>query len=137
MKKTWGIICAVLMLCVVLCACQSATAPVVAVGEDQVMSLYSAVGERQVTGSGSEVNTDYEQKTVSYADVTAEDLTQYAYVLKDAGFLVTKNTGDTLQLGMQSVTQGKIVLVDMGYPQDGAVTITYTVAEGTITPSEE
>ena len=31
----------------------------------------------------------------------------------------------------------QIVLVDMGYPQDGAVTITYTVAEGTITPSEE
>lgn len=121
--------------------CASATDEMVKVGKDEIPTVYSAVGEKAITGTSVSTTNGVHTKEITYADgaLMAEEMQAYVDALLSQGFIYTADSevsGSTvmLQLGAQSVEEGKIVVIDIWHDMDaGGAAITYTVGEGTLT----
>ncbi|MDD4851252.1 MAG: hypothetical protein PHO10_11235, partial [Gemmiger sp.] len=145
MKKRNAFLAAVLALCisVLLCACASSNQPAVQVGSDEVPTLYAAVGKRDITATnkGDENDTQYVTMTYKEGAVSEEDLLRYMVLLIDQSRFITtidastENGVLTMQLGKESATHGKTILVDIEHPEAGSTVIRYTAGFGTLTPS--
>ena len=106
-------------------------------GKDLVPSIYSVVGEREVTGIESSAKNGAIKKLYTYASASVfDDLLEYIKALMDEGWVVTEDidlniTPGSGQLALHSVDEGKIVLLNFTYDNDG-YTIDLIKDKGTI-----
>lgn len=143
-KKLSAFIIVVLLL-MLTTACISKTAETLQLGSDTVSTLYSTAGEKKITGSSKSSSTKdgiaVSQQKIVYGsgDVTIDDINGYILKLvQDDGFVVTKDAdvadgAQTYQIGKESATSGKILLVDFSFTAGANATITYTLTDGTLT----
>lgn len=116
------------------------TDPVIKVGNDEIPTLYSVVGERKVTGvsKGIENGVHYAEKTYPSSEVSIDDIEAYVNALQDEyHFVITmmEDSGTSVhsQLGNESVDEGKIIIIDINYDSSDDTTIQYQVMVGTLT----
>lgn len=123
-----------------LVGCVSNKDEIIKVGDNEVPSLYSVVGEREITGSEKNVKTELKMVELTYKSgvVSQDDLVAYTEHLIDNGWLLTKEIeesqeGYIWQLGKESKKEGNIILIDVFWPELGSAKIVYREGEGTIT----
>ncbi|MDL2237073.1 hypothetical protein LJC56_04485 [Christensenellaceae bacterium OttesenSCG-928-K19] len=128
----------VLVVCV-LTACVSSTADVIKVGEDEIPSLYSAVGEKKIVGTkaGTENGTKYAVVTYESGAVSQEEMQQYISALEARGYaqisdIIADGTVQTLQMATESVQDGKVVVVEILFDSAGNTELMYAIAAGTL-----
>lgn len=137
--KSIAFLAVIVMIASVFAGC-GGTDPVIKVGNDEVPSLYSVVGERKITGTSSNVENGVRnaQKTYQSGAVTREDIESYFTALREThGYIVTMDTEENgtairAQLAKESVDAGKIVVVDIDFDSAGSTVLSYTVGEGTL-----
>lgn len=106
-------------------------------GDDQIPSITSVVGEREVTGLETSTNNGVKSTQYTYvSDTVYDDLWAYVQKLMDDGWLVTQDIDLSVvpgsgQLGRNASEEGKILLLSFAY-EDGKYAIKVTKAEGTI-----
>lgn len=129
----------VLALAISVAACASSTAAVVEIGEDQVDTIYSVVGEKKITGTSSSADQSKKVKELTYASgaISQDEMQQYITALEQQGFAqitetVTQETAQALALATESVTPGYLVVLNIYFDPQGSSVLTYTVAEGTL-----
>jgi hypothetical protein len=110
-------------------------------GGDRIPSLSSVAGERKVTSVESGSRTGgVEYKNFSYESSSmSADMDAYFAALKDAGFIVTKDSaGNTLkgsvELGCDSVDEGKIILINLAW-DNSIIEVQISKGDGVITPN--
>lgn len=123
-----------------LVGCVSNKDQIIKVGDNEVPSLYSVVGEREITGSEKNVKTELKMVELTYKSgvVSQDDLVAYTEHLIDNGWLLTKEIeesqeGYIWQLGKESKKEGNIILIDVFWPELGSAKIVYREGEGNIT----
>lgn len=145
MKKRKGIVvlALILIMAVVAAGCVSKTAATVEVGGETIATLYSVVGEKNITGSSKSAGTDGSVVEITYGGgvVSTDELNQYiGKMVNESGYMVTKQvesdgTTQSYQIGKAAQQAGNIILIDFKFAEGGDTVITYTVAQGTVTPS--
>ena len=96
-------------------------------GGDEVPSITSVVGEREVTGVKSSVSGGVTTKEYTYvSDTVYDDLLAYVRALMDEGWLVTQDIDlgvvpGSGELATHSIEEGQVVLVDFTYDEAGYV----------------
>lgn len=121
-----------------LAACSSSKDDFFRVGEDQIPTLYTVAGKKKIlsTNTGFENGNSY--KVVSYQDVTSTEMQSYVDALEGIGYAQVQETEiddngvQTLTMGNNSVTNGKIILVRITLNPQGETIIQYNVNDGTI-----
>lgn len=123
-----------------LVGCVSNKDQIIKVGDNEVPSLYSVVGEREITGSEKNVKTELKMVELTYKSgvVSQDDLVAYTEHLIDNGWLLTKEIeesqeGYIWQLGKESKKEGNIILIDVFWPELGSAKIVYREGKGNIT----
>lgn len=123
-----------------LVGCVSNKDEIIKVGDNEVPSLYSVVGEREITGSEKNVKTELKMVELTYKSgvVSQDDLVAYTEHLIDNGWLLTKEIeesqeGYIWQLGKESKKEGNIILIDVFWPELGSAKIVYREGKGNIT----
>ena len=142
-KKWIAVFALVIAFALVAVGCVSKTAETVEVGNEKVQTLYSVVGQRNITGSSKSTGTDGSKVEITYGGggVAIGDVNEYiSKLVNEDGFLVTKDasndgTGQSYQIGKQVGEEGKVMLIDFYFVDGGDTVITYTVTQGTVTPS--
>ncbi|MGI6152436.1 MAG: hypothetical protein ACOYJB_01200 [Christensenellaceae bacterium] len=122
-------------------ACASATDETVKVGSDEVPSVYSVIGEKEIAGTSSSSGSGVRQKEITYAQgaVSFDEMQAYIDALAGMGYVQTADTQQTsetamkLQLATESTEQGKLVTVDISFDSAGSSVLAYTVMEGELT----
>lgn len=130
------------IMLVLVTACVSKTAEKVKVGNEEVATLYSVVGERAITGSSTSTGTDGSKTELTYGGgaVSIDDVNGYiSKLVNEDGFLITQQAqndgeGQTYQLGKQAGEAGKIILIDFYFADGGDTVITYTLTSGEVSP---
>lgn len=145
MKKKRFVLSVMLVFCLslLLSACTSSKSASVTVGRDEIPTLYSVVGERKITGTEAGFKNDVHYKILTYKSgaVSDNDLQSYIDSLqREDDFICTQSSSVednvlTLQLGKESMDNGKIVLVDVQYSKTDGVVIRYSTEKGTIVPN--
>jgi len=106
-------------------------------GGDEVPSITSVVGEREVTGVKSSVKSGVTTKEFTYvSDTVYDDLLAYITTIMDEGWLETQENelGEVPgsgELAIHSGEEGQVVLVDFTYDDAGYV-IKITKGKGTL-----
>ncbi len=107
-------------------------------GKDNVLSITSVIGEREVTGVESGINNGIVSKQYIYVSETVyDDLLAYVTALMDQGWLVTKDIDLNVvpgsgELGKKSAADdGQILLLSFTYEESGYV-IKIVKGEGTL-----
>ncbi len=106
-------------------------------GDDEIISITSVVGEREVAGVETSTNNGVTSKQYTYiSDTVYDDLLAYVTQLMEDGWLVTQDIDLNVlpgsgELGMHSVDDGQILLVSFTYDEDGYV-INVTKGKGTL-----
>jgi len=115
----------------------SSTAATIKVGTEDVITLYSAVGERAIT-KGTVVDGKTEV-TYGGGNVSIDDLNAYiTKLVNENDFIITKNVstdeagGQSYQIGKNATDAGKIVYIDFYFVADGNTVVTYSQANGSI-----
>ena len=134
------------MLSVLVVGCASSTAENIEINDDKVPSIYSVIGEKKIVGTNSEVENKVRKTTLTYkaGSISEKEMQEYIdYLRETENYVYTLDTkqsaeGTMLQLGKESVTSGKIVLVDVLYPAmaSESVKIMYRSGEGTLKINE-
>ncbi len=107
------------------------------VGDDNIPSITSVVGEREVTGIESSVDNGISSKKYTYKSTTVyDDLLSYVTALMDQGWRVTKDIDLKIvpgsgELGKKSADDGEILLVSFSYEESEYV-IKIIKAKGTL-----
>lgn len=139
MFKKIGLFLIVTLTLLTLVGCVSSSAEVVEIGTDTIPSLYSAVGERKITGTEKSSGTDGKELRLAYAPgISTEDIIAYMKKLEENGFIVTMDTqvqGDVEinQMSAPSVQEGLVLVVEIYFSQTDSTVISYNLIEGTIT----
>ncbi len=127
-------------LALALCACGSAAKlQSYDFGDDSIPSINSIIGaERKVSGVSTGVGTDGDYQEYTYAsDTPVEDIQTYIDELQNRGWIITQIEGDdtagSVQLGMESADNGKILLVTINY-SGPSYKLDARKTEGTLTP---
>ncbi|MGI6152590.1 MAG: hypothetical protein ACOYJB_01980 [Christensenellaceae bacterium] len=113
---------------------------IIKVGNDEIPSLYSVVGERSANGvsAGIEDGVAYHEKRYAFGEVSLEDAEAYIRVLlEDEGFARIMDTQENSTLvinkfARKSVDEGKIVVIDFQLDTAGQSILRYSVGEGTL-----
>lgn len=137
--KSLAIVIFVAVITLAFVACGK-TDPVIKVGDDEIPSLYSVVGERSISGTSTSISNGVHTKEKTYAagEVSQEDIDQYLTSLQDSSeFIVTKaaeqsGTTTTAQLAKESVSSGKVIVVNVVFDSAGSTVLSYQVGEGTL-----
>lgn len=134
------------MLSVLVVGCASSTAENIEINDDKVPSIYSVIGEKKIVGTNSEVENKVRKTTLTYkaGSISEKEMQEYIdYLRETENYVYTLDTkqsteGTMLQLGKESVTSGKIVLVDVLYPAmaSESVKIMYRSGEGSLKINE-
>lgn len=140
MRKRTGRLLAVLVLlsAALLCACSSGKDDFYKVGEDQIPTLYTVAGNKRIVSTNSGFENGNSYKVVSYEGVTPEELQLYIDALEGIGYAQVQETEvseegvQTLTLGNNSVTDGKIILIRIQLNPEAETVIQYNVSDGTI-----
>ena len=118
-------------------AAVSATAPTIKVGSEDVLTLYSVVGERAITKS--DVVDGKTEVTYGGGSVTISDVNDYiGKLVNENGFVITKQVttdesgGQSYQIGKNSVDAGKVVYIDFYFIVEGNTSVTYSQITGSI-----
>lgn len=145
MKKKWVWLVGIVL--VVLAGCASSTAEEIEVNDDKIPSIYKVIGEKKITGTNSSVKNSVRTTELTYekGSISEEELVEYmTYLIDEEGFIPTLDTQEedgklTNQLGVESVTEDHIVLVDVTASTDfeGPTVITYRSGPGEITRNDE
>lgn len=143
-KMIYGIL--MFMLTVFVVGCASNTAENIEVNDDKIPSIYSVIGEKKIVRTNSEVENKVRKTTLTYkaGSISEKEMQEYIdYLRETENYVYTLDTkqsaeGTMLQLGKESVTSGKIVLVDVLYPAmaSESVKIMYRSGEGTLKINE-
>ena len=99
---------------------------------------YSVVGHRTRTGTSTATENGTVTKSVTYAGLTKEDVQSYIDALAADGYIQTEGTkvdgnAQSLQIAIESSTEGKVILIDIAFDPQSSTTLTYTVTDGTLT----
>lgn len=138
MVQRKGFIACILVAVFLLTACASGKDDFFKVGEDQIPTLYTVAGNKKVVSTNSGFENGNSYKVVSYADVTPEEMQLYIDALEGIGYAQVQETEvseagvQTLTLGNNSVTDGKIILVRIQLNPEGETIVQYNVNDGTI-----
>lgn len=134
------------MLSVLVVGCASSTAENIEINDDKVPSVYSVIGEKKIVGTNSEVENKVRKTTLTYkaGSISEKEMQEYIdYLRETENYVYTLDTkqsteGTMLQLGKESVTSGKIILVDVLYPAmaSESVKIMYRSGEGSLKINE-
>ncbi|MDA9471220.1 hypothetical protein [Enterococcus sp. 5H] len=134
------------MLSVLVVGCASSTAENIEINDDKVPSIYSVIGEKKIVGTNSEVENKVRKTTLTYkaGSISEKEMQEYIdYLRETENYVYTLDTkqsteGTMLQLGKESVTSGKIILVDVLYPAmaSESVKIMYRSGEGSLKINE-
>lgn len=135
-KRVW--LSVLLIVVMLLAACSSSSEDFFRVGEDQIPTLYTAAGRKKIvdTKTGFENGNSY--KSVTYEGVSADEMQSYVDALEGIGYAQVQDTEvsdsgvQTLTMGNNSVTSGKIILIRITLDPDGETNILYNVNDGTI-----
>ena len=138
MHRKWAWLALVLAAVLLLGACSSGKEDFFRVGEDQIPTLYTVAGRKKVvdTKTGFENGNSY--KSVTYEGVSADEMQAYVDALEAIGYAQVQETevGDngtqTLTMGNNSVTAGKIILIRITLNPDAQPNILYNVNDVTI-----
>lgn len=137
-KRTGWFLVAVFMLAALLSACSTGKDDFFKVGEDQIPTLYTVAGSKRIVSTNSGFENGNSYKVVSYEGVTPEELQLYIDALEGIGYAqvqeteVTEDGVQTLTLGNNSVTDGKIILIRIQLNPDAETVVQYNVSDGTI-----
>ena len=145
MKKTRLIVSVLLIVALAfsMCACgkamkEAAELQVYDFDSDQIPTINSQVGEREVTGVETGTNNGAPQKQYTYkSDSVFDDLMAYTAYLRDNGWIVTadynlEDTPGSAQLGKESADAGQILIISIAYEAD-KYAVKITKMEGTLT----
>lgn len=145
MKKKWLWLVGVVLI--TLAGCASSTAEEIEINDDKIPSVYKVIGEKKITGTNSSIKDDVRTTEITYkkGSISEEELVEYmTYLVEEEGFIPTLDTQEqggklTNQLGVDSVTDEHIVLVDLTCSTDfkGETVITYRSGPGKITKNDE
>lgn len=105
-------------------------------GKDQVPAIKLVVGERKVSGVYFSSSNGVTTKTYKYSsDSSHEDVEHYlTYLSEKAGYLtVGSETGEIIYYGIDSVDEGKIILIKVDEDPFG-YTVEIHKGEGVLTP---
>ncbi len=143
-KVKFGIFTLVMISMLLLAGCTTSKDEVIKVGGNEVPSLYSVVGEREIQESKKSTTTGLSTVELVYKAgvVKQEDLKAYTEHLLKNDWLITKDIEETekgysWQIGKESKREGNIVLIDIFWPELGSAKIVYREGEGSIVPYEE
>lgn len=144
MKKTLSFLSVLLILALTLalsgCGAalkEAATLSEYEVDDENIPSITSFVGEREVTGVESGTSNGVASKQYTYvSDTVYDDLLAYVTALMDQGWLVTQDIDLNVvpgsgELGKKSTEDGKILLVSFSY-QESEYVIKIVKGEGTL-----
>lgn len=130
------------ILSIVVVGCASSTAENIEMNDDKVPSVYSVIGEKKIVGTTSEVEHKVRKTTLTYkaGSISEKEIQKYIdYLRETENYVYTLDTkqsteGTMVQLGKESVTSGKIVLIDVLYPamDSESVKIMYRSGEGAL-----
>ena len=107
------------------------------IGGENIPSITSAVGEREVTNVESSTNNGIVSKQYTYVSASVyDDLLAYVKLLMEDGWLVTKDIDLNVvpgsgELGKKASEEGRILLISLAY-EDGKYAIKVTKGKGTI-----
>ena len=138
-KRKTAVLCAVILLIsVFLAGCSTGTEETITIGKDLIPTLYSVVGHRTRTGTSTATENGTVTKSVTYAGLTKEDVQSYIDALAADGYIQTEGTkvdgnAQSLQIAIESSTEGKVILIDIAFDPQSSTTLTYTVTDGTLT----
>lgn len=134
------------MIGVIAVGCASNTAENIEFNDDKIPSIYSVVGEKKIVGTNSEIENDIRKTTLTYkaGTISKKDMQAYVdYLRKEEKYVYTLDSksgadGTMIQLGKESVTSGKVVLVDVLYPSvdSESTKIMYRLGAGTINKNQ-
>jgi len=142
MKKTACVI-VLLILALALAGCGAALKEAASLeaydmaGGDEVPSITSVVGEREVKCVKTSVSGGITTKEYTYvSDTVYDDLLAYVRALIDEGWLVTQDIDlgvvpGSGELATHSSEEGQVILVDFTYDEAGYV-IKITKGKGTL-----
>ncbi|MBD5560705.1 MAG: hypothetical protein HDQ87_10220 [Clostridia bacterium] len=138
MHRKWSWLALVLAAVMLLAACSSGKDDFFRVGEDQIPTLYTAVGSKKITDTKTGFENGNSYKSVTYESVSAEDMQAYVDALEAIGYAQVQDTEisesgvQTLTMGNNSVTDGKIILIRITLDPNGQTNVLYNVNDGTI-----
>lgn len=121
-----------------LAGCSSGNDDFFQVGEDQIPTLYTVAGNKKIVNTNTGFENGNSYKVVSYENVNAEEMQAYVDALEAIGYAQVQATEmnedgvQTLTMGTNSVTGGKIILVRITLNPEGETIIQYNVNDGTI-----
>ena len=123
---------------VLLTACASSTDEFFKVGEDSIPTLDTVAGDKKIVGTrtGFENGTSY--KYVQYGPgVTKQEMQQYIDALEGIGYVQIGETEvngseQKVLMGSNSVTSGKMILVNITLDPEDVTQIDYTVEDGLV-----
>lgn len=115
--------------------CASSTAQSVKVGEDEIPSLYSIIGEKKITGTETSTENDRKSTTVTYesGSITEREAVDYMLeLIASHGFSIQQDAieqgnGKYYQLTKNSETDGKHIVVSLYIEEEGSTVIKYMV----------
>lgn len=137
-RKSWRLVACMLLLALLLTACSSGKDDFFRVGEDQIPTLYTVAGKKQIVSTSSGFENGNSYKVVSYKGVTTQEMQSYIDALEAIGYAQVQETEvsesgvQTLTMGNNSVTSGKIILVRIQLNPEGETIVQYNVNDGTI-----
>lgn len=117
----------------------TASADYYKLGKDKIPSIKMVVDKRSVGETGASTSGGVSTKTIAYIDVEepTDDLTTYVHHLIDnEGFIATadyipSNIPGSTQLAKESVDDGKIIMLDIEYDENG-YTLVFSKGKGTL-----
>lgn len=127
-----------LALALILASCTSNTEEFYKVGEDSIPTLYTVAGQKKIVGTRTGFENGASYKYVQYGPgVTDQEMQQYIDALEGIGYVQIGDTeinGDEQKvlMGANSVSSGKMILVNITLDPADVTQIDYTVKDGFI-----
>ena len=129
MKKSRILGMVALLASVVLLAvgCVSSKQESLSLRDNEIPTLYSVVGEREIVGTDTEVTNDTQITTLTYQknSVSQADVDAYVAKLKEDGF----EEISSMVLSKASQKEGEQVTITIALDENGSTTIQYTAGK--------
>lgn len=129
MKKSRILGMVALLASVVLLAvgCVSSKQESLSLRDNEIPTLYSVVGEREIVGTDTEVTNDTQITTLTYQknSVSQADVDAYVAKLKEDGF----EEISSMVLSKASQKEGEQITITIALDENGSTTIQYTAGK--------
>ncbi|MDD3187067.1 MAG: hypothetical protein PHD02_01165 [Bacilli bacterium] len=110
----------------------SNTDSVITIESDTFPSIYSLIGERNITNVEEGINSSGKYIWLTYDDVTLEDASLYIIDLADAGYYLDEADQNNAVVVKESSEDGYVMSIEINYDSEGTI-VKYSRGAGTIT----